>query len=973
MSLAQEITNLYLYGQNTTPSDLSDASLIRPNPISSNPVLNVNERDYMQNGGGRFAIGSQFEIIQKFFDPGFLTPDVPPRAQPYTKQEIAAIFGVADFGWTMQQKDFQDGTDDYVERAYVFNTQSFQISDDARFIVDPTTGDKRIENFAIELREDIQDNFDFIGGSVLANLIGSTELVPKIDPSGIGRTVNIDYVGPSVPRVTYELSDYQADVVKKNSFQGANNIKLLSDTRTLVNDLFTSGVTRFIENDKPILYGTDGSDSLSADVELFNNPAEYPTLISRRENGVIIIGGDGNDSLIGTFVANVADEIYGGNGDDTLAGEIGNDELFGEIGNDILRGGIGEDKLDGGDGNDDLNGGRGDDLLTGGKGNDTLNGGTNLFGFSQENDSAAYSGTFAEYDIEFLADDSVRITDTVNSRDDIDLLNGIEKAVFTDKSVDLRSGQDIAFVVDTTGSMSDDIAAVKARANDIIDAIFDNALNSRIAVVGYNDPSTNTYLSFTNQPKIDDRKSAARSAINSISTGGGGDFPEAVNAGLIRALSGGAGEWRSDASARRIILFGDAPPKDTALRSQVLSLAANVGVSVPSSPSTFASASAFSFAPLSIAGDIETSRVSDGLAMTTFALETLDADGSTITVPVEIFTILIGNDFTTRTDFESLATATGGQAFAAANASEVVDALIEAIETPTVVNNAPLAVEDIFVTDEDISLSLDVLTNDSDLDGDVLTISEINGLIAEVGTEITLDSGASLTLNSDGTLSYNPGTAFASLNGGETSTDSFNYTIDDGKEGTATATVTIDINGIDDALNLQGTKKDDHLIGGNNHDYLDGDKGRDLLDGGARNDTLYGGNNNDTLYGSEGNDYLDGGKDKDYLSGGLGDDTLIGGHGKDTLYGGEGSDVLNGGKDKDIFVLMSEGMTDTIEDFENKKDTIGLSDGLTFEQLTIGQADNNTVISVIDSGEILAILTDVESNSIDAKDFIYNF
>lgn len=71
--------------------------------------------------------------------------------------------------------------------------------------------------------------------------------------------------------------------------------------------------------------------------------------------------------------------------------------------------------------------------------------------------------------------------------------------------------------------------------------------------------------------------------------------------------------------------------------------------------------------------------------------------------------LLIGYDFTTRADFERLATATGGQAFAAANASEVVDALIKAIETPTVVNNTPLAVEDTFSTDEDISLNLERL------------------------------------------------------------------------------------------------------------------------------------------------------------------------------------------------------------------------------------------------------------------------
>ena len=443
----------------------------------------------------------------------------------------------------------------------------------------------------------------------------------------------------------------------------------------------------------------------------------------------------------------------------------------------ILTGANGKVVSTGG-GNDYIYGSSfGNDTLNGGGDNDYLDG-KEVHDGRDDADVAVYKGSADGYNIEFLNDGEVKITDTVVGRDGSDRLFNMEFGQFTDKRVPLEPGLDIAFVIDTTGSMGGSINAVQSSANQIINSIFDSALNSRIAVVGYNDPGTNTFLSFTNQPSIEDRKSAAQSAINSVSASGGGDFPEAVNAGLIRALNGSAGEWRSDASARRIILFGDAPPNDTALRSQVLSLAANVGVSTPTSPSTFASASAFSFAPLSIAGDIETSRVSEGLAMTTFAIETFDTEGSTITVPVEIFTVLIGNNYATRTDFESLATATGGQAFTAANASEVVDTLIEAIKTPTVVNNAPVAIEDTFVTDEDISLTLDVLINDSDLDGDILTISEVNGVTAEVGTEFTLESGASLTLNSDGTLSYNPGFAFAELNGGETSSDRFLYGCD---------------------------------------------------------------------------------------------------------------------------------------------------------------------------------------------------
>ena len=42
MSLVQKITNLYLYEQETTPSDLFDESLIRPGLVNPNPILEVN-------------------------------------------------------------------------------------------------------------------------------------------------------------------------------------------------------------------------------------------------------------------------------------------------------------------------------------------------------------------------------------------------------------------------------------------------------------------------------------------------------------------------------------------------------------------------------------------------------------------------------------------------------------------------------------------------------------------------------------------------------------------------------------------------------------------------------------------------------------------------------------------------------------------------------------------------------------------
>ena len=119
------------------------------------------------------------------------------------------------------------------------------------------------------------------------------------------------------------------------------------------------------------------------------------------------------------------------------------------------------------------------------------------------------------------------------------------------------------------------------------------------------------------------------------------------------------------------------------------------------------------------------------------------------------------------------------------------------------VNDAPTAVDDAGTTDEDTVLTVagpGILTNDTDPDAsDVLAVSEVNGDAAAVGQQITLASGALLTVNSDGSYGYDPNGQFEGLAVGETATDSFAYTISDGNGGSDTATVTITIVGVNDA------------------------------------------------------------------------------------------------------------------------------------------------------------------------------
>ncbi|MHC0061782.1 beta strand repeat-containing protein [Nostoc sp. UIC 10890] len=118
-------------------------------------------------------------------------------------------------------------------------------------------------------------------------------------------------------------------------------------------------------------------------------------------------------------------------------------------------------------------------------------------------------------------------------------------------------------------------------------------------------------------------------------------------------------------------------------------------------------------------------------------------------------------------------------------------------------NNNPTATDDSVTTNEDTAVNGNVLTNDTDPDtGDILTVSAVNGNSANVGNQITLTSGALLTLNANGTFAYNPNGQFESLAVGTTAADSFNYTISDGNGGTDTATVNVTINGANDAPTL---------------------------------------------------------------------------------------------------------------------------------------------------------------------------
>ena len=165
---------------------------------------------------------------------------------------------------------------------------------------------------------------------------------------------------------------------------------------------------------------------------------------------------------------------------------------------------------------------------------------------------------------------------------------------------------------------------------------------------------------------------------------------------------------------------------------------------------------------------------------------------------------------------------------------------------------------------------------------------------------------------------------------------------------------------------LRGGNGSDTLLGGDGFDVFEGGRGSDIIFGESGNDivsgdtgrdTIIGGDGDDSIFGGRGWDFIDGGADDDLLSGDAGNDEILGGDGDDLLMGVTGNDVLVGGAGSDTFVFGNGDGTDTIEDFEDDVDLIGLVNGeLVFDDLTITTIGTFVAIDVTATGERLALL-----------------
>jgi Mg-chelatase subunit ChlD len=114
---------------------------------------------------------------------------------------------------------------------------------------------------------------------------------------------------------------------------------------------------------------------------------------------------------------------------------------------------------------------------------------------------------------------------------------------------------DIAFILDTTGSMSEEIAAVKGTIQKVATSLNGANVRVRMGMVEYKD-RTDSFVTKL-YPMTRDLGSFSKQ-VAAVSAGGGGDTPEDAVAGLHAGLT--QLDWGGGALIKLAFLIGDAPP-----------------------------------------------------------------------------------------------------------------------------------------------------------------------------------------------------------------------------------------------------------------------------------------------------------------------------------------------------------------------------------------------------------------------------
>lgn len=552
------------------------------------------------------------------------------------------------------------------------------------------------------------------------------------------------------------------------------------------------------------MYGWAGDDEIrSYDTTTYINDHLYGD-----SGNDTLVGGKGIDLLSGGLGD---DHLNGGLDDDSLWGGHGDDSLIGSDGNDILFGGAGDDRLKGGEGDDELNGEDGNDILTDNIGNNILRGGEGddfLGSYNSTGDNALYGDEGSD---EILLGSGNDLAYGGTGDDTISAADG-ENWIYGEDGSDTL-----------TGGLGDDHVSGGDGDDIITDYDGANVLNGGLG--------NDAYYALSNN------------ANNIIYDLGGTDYLHAQSGVTLDDIL----FYKEGADLRISLDQGQAIVKDHFLSSgdyMIESLLFSDGDSIDLSEQGFFGNNT----PIAANDDFvvnEDEQLSGNVLLDNGSGEDLDLEGDLLRVRAETITTL--NNVLIIMMIDGSFNYTAAQNFYGTDSFEYTlydthgfATTAEATITILPVNDAPEAVDDVFDTDMNASLSGNVLNNngygvDDDIDGDTL------GVVAEI---ITTSNG-SVTISANGDFVYNPNADFYGA-------DSFVYTLTDGQGGTASATATIDV----ERVTIAGTSSDDTLQGTSGDDFIKGGDGDDLLYGYSGDDTyLYdAGDGFDTIYEAGGYD-----------------------------------------------------------------------------------------------------------------------
>ena len=506
--------------------------------------------------------------------------------------------------------------------------------------------------------------------------------------------------------------------------QTASNPDVLND----INQHFAGSVDRFSLSDTVdntngpdgIVRGTAADNLIDANyIDPFDTDrvdANDAILPGDAPNDDRILAGDGNDTVLA------------GLGDDLVDAGQGNDSVVAGAGDDTVYGGVGTNVLEGNDGNDVLISGGTGSTLTGGMGRDTI---------TAAGASVIYGDLPTGADLPDQAYPGLYMADA-NPTNNTDLIYG------GDGGTQIYGGDDADIIfggigADTINGGVDDDQISAGAGNDMIlggegdDTVEGGAGDDTIYGEGAGNPS----------PELaDDAGDLVADNNRDVLSGGagrdvifGGDDDDTLNGGAgADTLNGGLDDDQLNGDAGNDVLAGG-QGNDTLVggADRDVITGGNAGDVVDGSET----------------GDDFDTLDLRGLGPLTVAFDPNNGENGVVTFR------------------DTAGVATGTMAFT--NIENV-------IATPGI----PDAVNDLATTPEDTAVTIPVLANDTDPQGDTLIV-----------TTATAPNGT-VVINPNGTLSYTPN---ANFNG----PDVITYTITDPAGNTDTATVAVTVTPVPDA------------------------------------------------------------------------------------------------------------------------------------------------------------------------------